>query len=67
MLYWTDISRGLNEVPFDFEKVSCDCELFKKDACPFTGKPSTICSLGFKEMAKKGCIRVHGKTDEVEK
>ena len=44
MLYWTDTNRGMNEIPFDFEKVGVDCELFKKNACPFVKKPSRVCS-----------------------
>ena len=64
MLYWTDIGRGLNVVPFDFEKVSVDCELFKKNTCPFVKKPSTVCSLGFEKMAERGCITIHGKVNK---
>lgn len=30
MMVWTDVSRGIVEVPFDFEKVNTDCEVFKK-------------------------------------
>jgi hypothetical protein len=66
MMVWTDVSRGIVEVPFDFEKVNTDCEVFKKNACPFVGKPSTICGCGFDGMAKKGCIKVHEKTKKVE-
>ncbi len=58
MQYWTDISRGMKEIPFEFTKVGVNCETYKKGFCPFSDKPTCVCSEGFLEMEKKGCLKV---------
>lgn len=67
MLYWTDISRGMKEIPFVFMPVSENCELRKQGGCIFKDAPSCVCSLGFTAMTKCGCVKVlKVKKDEVE-
>ena len=64
MFYWTDISRGMQEIPCTFMPVSKDCELYKKGMCVFKEVPSCVCNLGFKVMSECGCIKILKKDEE---
>lgn len=52
MLYWTDYSKGMIEIPFEFGNTNKSCEA----KCPFKDKASAVCSCGFTKMQEMGCI-----------
>lgn len=60
MLYWTDNSKNMNEIPFEFNVINADC----KERCPFVCKPTSVCSCGFLKMKEMGCITTFESSDK---
>lgn len=62
MLYWTDDSRGMKEIPFVFNNKNPEC----KEHCPFKDKVFSVCSCGFLKMKEMGCITTFESSEERE-